>query len=76
LSAVPSPFVSVNFQTSSAFDSFVRIVSWPKGITKRGKHSLSTKDLVRLVDAVVVLSSCSEIRPTGASSPLASASCM
>src|SRR5262245_47690598 len=43
LSATPSPLVSVNFHTSSAFDSFVRMTLGPNGVTNRGKLRRSTK---------------------------------
>jgi hypothetical protein len=43
LSATPSLFVSVYFQTSSAFDSLVRMAFAPIGVTKRGKTRWSTK---------------------------------
>src|SRR5262245_46992286 len=43
LSATPSPFVSVYFQSSCACDSLVSRVFGPNGSRKRGNTSLSTK---------------------------------
>ena len=42
LSAVPSPSTSVNFHTSSVWDSIVSTLLAPSGITNRGNTSLST----------------------------------
>ena len=54
LSAVPSPFVSVNFHTSSEFDSLVRIAFGPNGSDEPRKDQVIHEHLVGLVDAVVV----------------------
>ena len=54
LSATPSPFVSVYFQTSSAFDSFVRIAFGAERHDEARENQLVDEDRVRLVDAVVV----------------------
>ena len=54
LSATPSPFVSVYFQTSCAFDSLVRIVFGPNGSHEPREHQVVDEDGVLVVDAVVV----------------------
>ena len=54
LSATPSPFVSVYFQTSCAFDSFVRIAFGPNGVHESREHQVVDEHGVLVVDAVVV----------------------
>ena len=75
LSALPSLFVSVNFQTSSAFDSFVSTAFAPNGIT-RGKHELVDEDAVRFVHAVVVPVLVNGDTSGRVELPVASRSCM
>ena len=55
LSATPSPFVSVYFQTSSAFDSFARIGVGAERHHEAREDEVVDEHVVRLVDAVVVL---------------------
>ena len=54
LSATPSLFVSVYFQTSSASVSIVNTLLAPNGVHEAREHQLVDEDGVLLVDAVVV----------------------
>ena len=76
LSARPSPLVSVYFQTSLLLDSIVRIAFAPYGTTKRGNTRLSTNTVCVSYTPSLSLSSQREMRLTGASWFVASASSM